>query len=75
MEPVSDSVRCVRQAYAEKYEDDEELFDQIMSELGPDKPVEKQLLRVRQEIIGNTLTNRNLFDPNYCLESSIKLLS
>ena len=35
--------------YSEKYDDEDDFFDQLMAELGPDKPLEKQLLRVRKE--------------------------
>ena len=38
-----------------------------MSELGPDKPIIKKLLRVREEIIGKNPINRDEFDPNHIL--------
>ena len=65
--PVNEAVRNIRRQYAEKYDDEDDLFDQIMAELGPDKPLEKQLLRVRKEIIGKTPINRDRFDPKYFL--------
>ena len=65
--PVIESVRSIRKQFAEKHDDDDDVFDQIMAELGPDKPLEKQLLRVRKEIIGKTPINRDRFDPNYFL--------
>ena len=65
--PVSEAIRSIRQLYAEKYDEDDDLFDQIMAELGADKPLEKQLLRVRKEIIGKTPKNRDRFDANYFL--------
>ena len=65
--PVTEAVRSVRQMYSEKYDDEDDFFDQLMAELGPDKPLEKQLLRVRKEIIGKTPTNRDRFDANYFL--------
>ena len=65
--PVIEAVRTIRKEYAEKYDEDDDMFDQLMAELGPDKPLEKQLLRVRKEIIGTTPTNRDRFDPNYFL--------
>ena len=52
--PVIEAVRSIRKQYAEKYDDDDDLFDQLIAELGPDKPLDKQLLRVRKEIIGIT---------------------
>ena len=65
--PVIDAIRQVRQIYAEKYDEEDDLFDQIIAELGADKPLEKQLLRVRKEIIGKTPTNRDSFDPKHFL--------
>ena len=65
--PVSDAIRTVRQSLSAKYDSDEDLFDQIMAELGADKPLEKQLLRVRKEIIGTLPPNRNAFDPGHFL--------
>ena len=40
-EPVSDAIRTVRQSLSAKYDADEDLFDQIMAELGADKPLKK----------------------------------
>ena len=65
--PVLDAIRAVRQQYADKYDNDEDFFEQIIAELGPDKAIEKQLLRVRAEIVGKNPLNRNMFDPNYFL--------
>ena len=68
-EPFSLAIKKIRNLYAKRYTDtnQEELFDEIIVELGPDKPLERQLLRVRQEIIGNIPTNRDFFDADYFL--------
>ena len=66
-QPVGDAIRSVRKVFAENYDEDDDLFDQIIAELGPDKPIEKQLLRVRKEIIGTSPINRNRFDQEYFL--------
>ena len=66
-EPVSGAIRTVRKNYAEIYDEDDDIFDHIIAELGPDKPIEKQLLRVREEIIGKSPINRDKFDPDYFL--------
>ena len=63
-EPVSGAIRTVRKNYAEIYDEDDDIFDHIIAELGPDKPIEKQLLRVREEIIGKSPINRNKFDKS-----------
>ena len=61
--PVTEAIKQVRRLYSERYDDDDVLFDQIMAELGPDKPLIRQLLRVRNEVIGKSPKNRNEFDP------------
>ena len=73
--PVNEAVRTIRKEYAEKYDEDDDLFDQIMAELGPDKPLEKQLLRVRKEIIGTTptLTEIGLTQTIFLEECSEKI--
>ena len=68
-DPFSCAIKKVRNTYAKKYSDknEDELFDQIIAELGPDKPLERPLQRVRMELIGNTPRNRDLFDAEYFL--------
>ena len=65
--PVLDAISNVRKSFAEKFDADDETFDHIIAELGADKPLERQLLRVRKEIIGNTPINRDRFDQEYFL--------
>ena len=67
VQPVGRAVRKVRVAAAEKYGDDEEFFMHLIAELGCDTALEKQLLRVRQEIYGPTPRSRNGFEPKMFL--------
>ena len=64
---LTEAINVVRRKYAEEFDHDDALFDQIITKLGSDKPILRQLLRVRVEIIGKTPTNRNRFDPSYFL--------
>ena len=64
---LTEAITSIRKKYAEEFDHDDELFEQIVAELGPDKPMLRQLLCVRIEIIGKTPTNRNRFDPSYFL--------
>ena len=64
---LTEAITSMRKKYAEEFDHDDDLFEQIVAELGPDKPMLRQLLRVRVEIIGKTPTNRNQFDPSYFL--------
>jgi hypothetical protein len=64
---VGKAVRAVRIEAAEEYGDDEDFCQNLIAELGTDSALEKQMLRVRIEIIGPTPKSRNLFDPEHFL--------
>ena len=64
---LAEAIQTVRRKYSEEFAEDEDVFEQIIAELGPDKPILRQLLRVRLEIVGKTPVNRNKFDPSYFL--------
>ena len=57
---LSNAIHTIRRKYAEEFDDNDDLFEQIIAELGADKPILRQLLRVRNEIIGKTPRNRNM---------------
>ena len=61
--PVSHAARVVRLEAAREYGDDEEFHQNLVSELGSDAALEKQLLRVRYEVMGETPRSRNAVDP------------
>ena len=61
--PVGKAVRAVRLEAAREYGDDENFHQNLVAELGTDSALEKQLLRVRAEVIGPTPKSRNTFDP------------
>ena len=61
--PVSEAINSVRIDFAKKYEPDDDTFDFVLAELGPNKPLARQLLRVREEMIGKTPINRDEFKP------------
>ena len=71
--PVGEAIKSVRVSYSEQYDDNEDLFDSIMAELGPDRPLLKQLLRVRHEIIGKTPQNKNDFYPEEFLKNLLNV--
>ena len=62
------AVRTVRIQAATEYGDDEDFHIHLVAELGTDAALEKQLLRVRHEIIGPTPRSRNAFNPVQYLE-------
>ena len=62
--PVSEAINKVRLEFARKYEPDDDTFDFVLAELGPNKPLARQLLRVREEVIGKMPLNRDEFQPN-----------
>ena len=63
-----EAVRKVRVEAASEYGDDEDFYKHLVAELGTDSAIEKQLLRVKHEIIGPTPRTRNEFDPLSFLE-------
>ena len=65
---VGKAVRTVRVEAAEEYGDDKEFYHHLISELGTDSALEKQMLRVRAEIIGPTPRSRNQFKPEEFLK-------
>ena len=60
---VGKAVRAVQIEAAREFGDDEMFYQHLVAELGTDSALEKQLLRVREEIIGKTPRSRNAFDP------------
>ena len=60
---VGKAVRTVRIEAAREYSEDEVFYLKLVSELGTDNALEKQLLRVRAEVIGPTPRSRNEFNP------------
>ena len=65
---VGKAVRTVRVEAAEEYGDDKEFYHHLISELGTDSALEKQMLRVRAEVIGPTPRSRNMFNPEKFLK-------
>ena len=65
---VEKAVRKVREAAADEYGEDEDFYQHLVAELGTDSAIEKQLLRVRLEVIGQTPKSRNKFEPFIFLE-------
>ena len=61
--PVGKAIRQVKVEAARQYSENEELYSNIVSELGPDSALDKQMYRVRQEVIGPTPKSRNDFIP------------
>ena len=64
---VGKAVRAVRIQAADEYGEDEDFYQNLIAELGTDAALEKQMLRVRLELIGPTPHSRNLFDPEQFL--------
>ena len=60
---VGKAVRAVRIEAAKEFSEDADFYQHLVAELGTDSALEKQLLRVRAEIIGPTPRSRNMFDP------------
>ena len=65
---VGKAVREIRVKAFEEYKNDKLFYSHLIAELGTDSALEKQLLRVRHDVIGKTPTNRNEFDPTEFLE-------
>ena len=63
-DPVMATILEVREEAANIYGNDEELFNKITYELGANRPIVKQLLRARHDVIGKTPQNRNEFNVN-----------
>ena len=60
---VGKAVRTIRVEAAEEYSGDKEFYQHLVAELGTDSALERQMLRVRAELIGSTPKSRNMFDP------------
>ena len=56
---VGIAARKIHEEAYEEFGDDEDFYDHLVSELGTDAALEKQLLRTRYEHIGQTPRNRN----------------
>ena len=65
---VGKAVREIRVKASEEYKNDKLFYSHLIAELGTDSALEKQLLRVRHDVIGKTPANRNEFDPTEFLE-------
>ena len=61
-------VRTVRIEAADEFGDDETFYQHLVAELGTDSAIEKQLLRVRAEVIGPTPRSRSHFHPEDFLD-------
>ena len=68
VQAVGKAVRTVRIEAAENYGHDEDFYLHLIAELGCDSALEKQLLRVRAEVIGQTPKSRNAFDGKEFLD-------
>ena len=60
---VGKAVRAIRIEAAREYSEDEVFYQKLVAELGTDSALERQLLRVRAEVIGPTPRSRNEFQP------------
>ena len=69
--PCGEAVRTVRIQAAKDYGDDSAFYNQLITELGTESALEKQLSRVGHEIIDPTPRIRNDFDPINFLEKSV----
>ena len=56
-------VRTIRVQAASEYGEDDDFYKHLVAELGTDSALERQMLRVKHEIIGPTPKSRNEFDP------------
>ena len=65
---VGKAVRDIRVKASEEYRNGKYFYSHLIAELGTDSAFEKQLLRVRHDVIGNTPSSRNYFDPVEFLE-------
>ena len=59
--PVASTIRKFRIEASEKYSGDEELYTNLVAELGFDKPLKNVSHHVRAEVVGPTPKGRNLF--------------
>ena len=59
-----EAVRTVRIQAATEYGHEDDFYKHLVAELGTDAALEKQLLRVRHEVIGPTPRSRNSFNPD-----------
>ena len=60
--PVGEAIRKVKIEAAKQYSGNEELYCKIIAELGTESALDKQMYRVRTEIVGPTPKSRNDFD-------------
>ena len=60
---VGKAVRAIRIEASEEFRKEKDFYSHLIAELGTDSALEKQLLRVRSEVIGNTPNSRNGFHP------------
>ena len=67
--PVGQAIKKIRIEAAEKYSNDEDFYANLVAELGSDTALEKQMYRVRSEIVGPTPKGRHLFHPENYLEN------
>ena len=56
--PCGQAVRTVRIQAATEFGNDDDFYKHLVAELGTDAALEKQLLRVRHEVIGPTPRSR-----------------
>ena len=68
VQAVGKAVRTVKVEAAEEFGADDDFYLHLVAELGTDSALEKQLLRVRAEIIGHTPKSRNAFDAENFLK-------
>lgn len=61
---VGKAVRTIRIEAAEEYSKNKDFYSHLIAELGTDSALEKQLLRIRAEVIGHTPKSRNDFNPD-----------
>ena len=66
--PCGQAVRTVRIHAATEFGNDDDFYKHLVAELGTDSALEKQLLRVRHEVIGPTPRSRNAFDAKNFLD-------
>ena len=69
---VGKAVRAIRIKASKEYRREKEFYSHLIAELGTDSALEKQLLRVRGDVIGNTPKSRNGFNPEDFLSGIYK---
>ena len=67
-QPCGEAVRKIRIQAASEYAHDENLYNHVVAEMGTDRALEKQVLRIKHEVIGPTPRTRNQFNPANFLE-------